>query len=203
MTKPDRLKTHTERGKVIAVIGGAALLIGASFGVQAIAESKPVQHAKLYFSSADVDERAFFSHAKWGGRHHKRGFGHFENMSAEEIEKNISRAVRHVAIEVDATPEQTEKITRLMVAVAKDMQPLRSTFKASGKQMHNLLLEPTIDRAALEKIRTDRLADADKASKEMVEAIAEVAEVLSLEQRQKLETRIQQFRSMRNRWHRG
>lgn len=196
-----KLKNRTERGKVIAVIGGAALLIGASFGVQAIAESTPVQHAKLFFSATD-GEYKMFSHAKWG-EHRGHGFGHFETMSEAEIEKKMSRLVKHVAIEIDATPEQTTKITRLIVAVAKDIQPLRSTFKASGRELHELLMAPTINREAIEKIRLQRLADADNASKELMTALTDVAEVLTPEQRQTLDERIEQFRSMRHRWRRG
>ena len=124
-------------------------------------------------------------------------------MSDAEIEKKIIRAVKHIAIEIDATDEQQTKITTLVTAIAKDMKPLRKTFKASGKEIHELLLAPKIDREALEKIRLERLADAEKASKELINAVADVAEILSLEQRKILDKRMQQFRSMRHRWSRG
>ena len=69
--------------------------------------------------------------------------------------------------------------------------------------MHDLLLVPTIDRAAIEKLRQERIAAADAASKEVTTALIEVAEILSVEQRKMLDQRVEQFRSMRKRWHRN
>ena len=204
---PNQKRNSGDRGKVIAVIGGATFLIAASFGVQAIAESKTYQHAKLLFSETSVSN-PFVHKAGWGGKKHGWGKGgrdhmRFSEMSDAEIEKKITRAVKHVSIEIDATDEQETKITALLTAVAKDMKPLHGQFRAAGKETHDLLLADSIDRAALEKLRVERLAEADRVCKELVTAIADVAEILSAEQRKVLDTRIQQFKSMRGRWHRG
>ena len=61
----------------------------------------------------------------------------------------------------------------------------------------------TIDRAALEQLRAERLADAELISKSLVGALADMAEVLSPEQREAFGERIDQFRSMRRGHHRG
>lgn len=201
MSIEKKTKSRVSRGKVIAVAGAAALLIGASFGVQAIAESKTFRHAAFYVTS-EASEAPTFK-ASWGGERRHRRHLRFETMSEAEIQKNVSRAVRHIAIEVDASPEQTEKITNLLVAVAKQMQPVPAGFRDAGKQMHDLLLVPTIDRAAIEKLRQERIAAADAASKEVTTALIEVAEILSVEQRKMLDERVEQFRSMRKRWHRN
>lgn len=195
-------KKSADKKRVIAVATGATLLIAASFGVQAVAESKPFQHAKLYMSQSETSMNPFTMKASWGkGSWRERG--RFGQMTPEQIEKGITRVVKHVSIEIDATPEQEAKITALVTEVAKDMQPLRNTFRASGKQMHDLLLAPTIDRAAMEKIRAERLAEADAASRKLVNAVADVAEVLTPKQRTVLDERISQFKAMRGRWHRG
>ena len=201
MTDTKNTSSRTSNKKVGIVIAATAMLIGASFGVQAIADSKPYQHIKLLYSNSE-SSNPFAQNASWS---HKRGERRyrFGNMSDAEIEKKITRAVKHIAIEIDATDEQQTKITTLVTAIAKDMKPLRQTFKASGKEIHELLLAPKIDREALEKIRLERLADAEKASKELINAVADVAEILSLEQRKILDKRMQQFRSMRHRWSRG
>ncbi len=195
------MTTKKKNNRTGTIIAATALLIAASFGVQAIAESKPYQHMKLLYSN-DTSPNPFLQKAGWShnkGDHGKR----FGNLTDAEIEKKITRAVKHVAIEIDATDEQREKITALVTAIAKDMKPLRSTFKTSGKEIRTILLAPTIDRAALEKIRVSRITDAEKASKELVNTLAEVAEILSLEQRKILNERIMQFKSMRRRWYRG
>jgi len=187
--------------KLTAIVAATTMLIGASFGVQAIAESNMYQHAKFYVSGPEsVDEYPFVQKAGWGKRRHR---GDFSQMSDEEIEKKITRAVKHVSIEIEATPEQEAKITALATALAKHMKPLHGEFKAAGQEMQKLLLADTIDRQAMEKIRLERLAEADRVSKELVEALADVAEVLTVEQRQIVDQRLQQFKSMRKRWNRG
>ncbi len=80
---------------------------------------------------------------------------------------------------------------------------MHDRMRATGKEIHDLLLADTIDRAALETLRAERLADAEQISKNLVSALADVAEVLSPEQRKVLNERIEQFRSMRRGRHRG
>jgi len=190
----------SDRNKFIAAATGAVLLIGGSFGVQAIAGSKSFQHLQL----AASDTSAYSAPVEKAGW--KRGWGshrgdRFANMSDEEIEKKVTRMVKHVAIEIDATDEQQTKIATLISAVAKDMRPVRKTMKAAGKEIHELLLKDAIDRNALEKLRAERLAEVDLMSKNVTNALADVAEILTPEQRKLLDERIKEFRSMRG--HRG
>ncbi len=185
--------------KVIAIVTGTALLAGGAFGVQAIADSKTYSHMKLYMSDGGGWNGGGWHRAGWRGRHHTR----FADMTEAEIEAGIERIVKHVAIEIDATEDQQKKITALVTAVAKDLKPVRDEMRAAGKEIHNLLVADTIDRTALEKLRAERLAEADRISKNLVGAVADVAEVLTPEQRMVLDKRIQQFRSMRGRWRRG
>ncbi|MEE9375548.1 MAG: Spy/CpxP family protein refolding chaperone [Rhizobiaceae bacterium] len=201
MTTSQKTNAPKERRKFILIAGVTTVLIAASFGVQAIAESKPYQHARLYISSSDAPNP--FVHKVGWGDHKYKGRKRFSTMSDAEIDKAVTRAVKHVAIEIDATADQEAKITTLLTALAKDMKPIRGTFITAGKEMRSLLLAPTIDRAALEKIRAERLDVADRASKELVSALADVADVLTLKQRKILEQRMEQFKSMRHRWNRG
>ncbi len=175
--------------KVIALATGTAIAIGGVFGVQALADSQAYGHMKLYAGYI----------GGWHGGHHKG----FADISDADIEARIERMVKHAAIEIDATQEQQEKITALATAVAKDLKPVHDRMRAAGKEIHDLLLADTIDRAALERLRAERLAEAERISKNLVSALADVAEVLSPEQRKVLDVRIKQFRSMRRGWHRG
>ena len=175
--------------KVIALATGIAIAIGGIFGVQAFANSNAYGHMKLY---------AGYS-GGWHGGHHKG----FADISDADIEARVERMVKHVAIEIDATQEQQEMITALATAVAKDLKPVHDRMRATGKELHDLLLADTIDRAALEQLRAERLADAERISKNLVSALADVAEVLSPEQRKVLDERINQFRSMHRGEHRG
>ncbi len=175
--------------KVIALATGIAIAIGGILGVQAFANSNAYGHMKLYAGY----------NGGWHGGHHKG----FADISDADIKAKIERIVKHAAIEIDATQEQQEKITALVTAVAKDLKPVHDQMRATGKEIHDLLLADTIDRTALETLRAARLADAERISKDLVSALADVAEILSLEQRKVLDERIKQFRSMRSGGHHG
>lgn len=181
--------------RAIAYITAGALLLGGAFGVQAFAQSKTYAHMKVFAVSESGE-----MHGGWGrpGGHHR-----FANMSDAEIEAVITRVVKHVAIEIDATDVQSEKITALITAVAKDLKPMRGDMRAAAMEIHDLLLADTIDRQALERVRAERLAEADRISKKLIAAIADVGDVLTAEQRKVLDERIKQFREMRGGWRRG
>lgn len=203
---PKKSFFHTDKGRVTAVIVGTSMLIGASFGVQAVAESKPFQHAKLYMSSQSSEgSNSFYQKASWNDhkdRKHRR-HGDWSKMTDEQIEKRVGRFVKHVAIEIEATDEQSAKITTLLTTVAKNMRPVRMEFKDAGKQMQTLLTAELVDRTAMEKVRSERIAKVDSLSKELMTAMADAAEVLTVEQRKVLAERVEQFRSMRRHWRRG
>lgn len=175
-------KRSISRGKVGGALIAGALVVGGIFSVQAIAGSKTFQHA--------TTEAGYQMNVHFAGK--KR----FAEMSDEDIEKRVNRVVRHIAIEIDANDEQQKKIVALVTAVARDMKPIRASMIASRDEMKALLLADTIDREALEAMRVARMAEVDAMSKNVVTALADVAEVLTLEQRRTLEERIREFRGM-------
>ena len=135
------------------------------------------------FVSQAVGQGDGFSLGPWGGHH--GGFMGGPDGPAS-IEEHADRAVQHLAIEVDATAEQQEKLRAVVLAAVKDLQPLHDQARAAHQQAHDLLTQPTIDRAALEKVRSEQIALWDAASKRITQAIGDAAEVLTPEQRQKL-----------------
>jgi Spy/CpxP family protein refolding chaperone len=54
-----------------------------------------------------------------------------------------------------------------------------------------LLAAPAIDRGAIEQLRAEQIQAADAASKRLTQALADVAEVLTPEQRKQLAERMQ------------
>jgi Spy/CpxP family protein refolding chaperone len=87
---------------------------------------------------------------------------------------------------VDATADQKAKIHEIMKTAMASMGPVHERMASTHADIHRLLTAPTIDRAALEQLRAARMADFDQASKVMVQAIADSADVLSPGQREKL-----------------
>ena len=184
-------KRKTNRTYIIAATIIGLGLTGA-VGAQAFAQSKTFEHITV----------AAKWHGGWhgGGRH--GGWRHSE-MSAEEMDKHVERMVKHLAIEIDATDAQEERLIVLAKALVADVRPVRKDMHDAGMEIGRILTAPTIDREALETLRSQRMAQVDSISKNLTTALADAAEVLTAEQRRIVAERIEQFRSMRAKWHRG
>jgi Spy/CpxP family protein refolding chaperone len=96
--------------------------------------------------------------------------------------------------DVDATPEQRERIAAIMKGAANDLAANRASRADARRQALALLAAPTIDRAQLEKLRVEQMQLADFSSRRMLQAMADSAEVLTPAQRAKLAERRAQRR---------
>jgi Spy/CpxP family protein refolding chaperone len=88
--------------------------------------------------------------------------------------------------EVQAIDAQKAKIDPLVKAAMADLKPLHEQLHELHKKLLEQASAPTIDRAALEATRQQGLALADKASKRVLQLVADVGDVLTPEQRKKL-----------------
>lgn len=100
---------------------------------------------------------------------------------------------------IDATNEQQDKIEEIMDKVHADMRPVMRGFRDTRDDLAKLLAAETVDREALEKLRSERVAAMDQASRTVTAALAEAAEVLTPEQRKKLVENFED-RGRRGRW---
>ena len=114
--------------------------------------------------------------------------------SPAEMEERIERFIKHVAVEVEASPEQTERLTAIAKSAARDLAPLRAQGAEMRKQGLALFAAPTIDRNAVEQHRAKRMQHADATSRRITQALADAAEVLTPEQRQKAAARAARWR---------
>jgi Spy/CpxP family protein refolding chaperone len=113
---------------------------------------------------------------------------------------------RHVAIEIDASNEQQEKLRAIVKGAVRDLLPIREKSVLARERAQTLLTGPSIDRAAIEQFRTEQMALADAASRRFAQALGDAAEVLTPEQRRKLHERLTEMRErwgFWHRWHRG
>jgi protein CpxP len=183
MTEQDTPIPRSRRGlRVAAIALGVVLAAGAvgSLAAQAFSRSFPMPAMAM--------QAAFMGPA-----------------DPVQIEKHVERMIKHFGVEVDATTEQQDKLTAIAKGAAKDLLPLREQAHAARKQALDLLTAPTVDRPAIEKLRAAQLALADGASKRLAQALADVAEVLTPEQRKALGDRLTNgdFGPHRWHWHRG
>ncbi|MFN3549996.1 MAG: Spy/CpxP family protein refolding chaperone [Mesorhizobium sp.] len=88
--------------------------------------------------------------------------------------------------ELDVTSEQEKKLFAIFDGVRGQMRDTMIDFRAARGEVLTILGAETIDRDAVEKLRAERVAAMDAASKTMTAALVEAAEVLTPEQRAKL-----------------
>jgi len=128
----------------------------------------------LVFSGATVAAEGVAMHAAMSGH------GQMHAMMQAHIDKMLT--------EVDATADQKARIHEILKGAMQSMGPVHQQLMSAHGDLHRLLIAPTIDRAALEKLRSDSIANVDQASRTLVGALADAAEVLTPDQRAKLGT---------------
>jgi periplasmic protein CpxP/Spy len=100
---------------------------------------------------------------------------------------------------VGATADQKEKIFGIARKAMTDLGPLRDRRFVARTRLQELMKAPTIDRAAIEKLRADEFAAYEAGSRRAAQALTEAAEVLNPQQRLAL---VERFEA-RRRWWRG
>jgi Spy/CpxP family protein refolding chaperone len=128
-----------------------------------------------------------------GGWH---GMGHhWSHPKTEEQarERALDKAA-WVLGRVDATEEQQARINEVVTSLVGELYPLRGEHRETRRALITELSRPQVDREALEKIRAEGLVMADAASRTLVDAVVEVSEVLTVEQRQELASMIGRHR---------
>lgn len=118
--------------------------------------------------------------AAMSGAMHMGGHGDMHAMMARHLDKMLTA--------VDATPDQKSRIMAILGGAMKSMGGTHAKMHDAMNRFHAVLTAPAIDRGALENLRATEIADLDAASKTMVAAIADAAEVLTPGQRAKLST---------------
>ena len=140
--------------------------------------------------SAAVATTTAFSDNWRGGWHHGPMWGAMSGANAEVM---AERLVKHLAIEIDATGEQQEKLVAIARGAAGAVAPLHESLQQTHEQARQLLTAPSVDRAAIEALRAKQIAAVDEASKRLVGALTDAAEVLTPEQRAKIAEHMASF----------
>jgi Spy/CpxP family protein refolding chaperone len=86
----------------------------------------------------------------------------------------------------DGTPEQKARLKAIARSVHADLGGVHVQFGQTHARAHNMLLQPTIDRAGLEALRVEQVRQVDVISKRVVQALEDAAEILTPEQRARL-----------------
>jgi Spy/CpxP family protein refolding chaperone len=102
------------------------------------------------------------------------------------LQHGVARALDSVG----ATSQQEAAVHDIIAAKLTELAPDPKEREALRKQALELLGAPTIDRAAVEKLRAEIVARVDAKSKVFVDGLLQIADQLKPEQRAELTTRL-------------
>jgi protein CpxP len=155
-------------GKRIA-IGGVAIAALAGVGV---AGALSQDYGRMQRFGMGGDDSGPGMHMQANFRH---GMGFGPGFGGHHLERMLE--------EIDATPEQEDKLEAIMDKLHDDVRPIMRGFRDTRDDVAKLLGAATIDREAAEKLRAERVAAVDEASRKLTTALLDAAEVLTAEQR--------------------
>ena len=139
---------------------------------------------------AQHDGPGHFFKAGCSHRHAMRDPGVMKERADFMVEWTLSR--------IDATDEQRAEVKSVVKATIDDLLQLREEHQANRKAMIAALIEPEVDRAELDRIRSAEMSLADRASRRIVTALADSADALTPEQRAQLAEMAQRWRGRRH-----
>ena len=115
------------------------------------------------------------------------------NASPADVAAHVDHMLKHLYVEIDATPAQQAQFGPLVQQAVTDLLPLRSQLQAGHTQFVQALTQSTIDRNGMETARESQLQLADQGSRRIVQLLGDVGNVLTPAQRQSLATHLQQL----------
>jgi len=102
------------------------------------------------------------------------------------VSARIEFATDWILSRIEASDAQRQQVKAIVQATVEELMPMREQHHQNRQTMLQVLTQPTINRVVLGDVRQAELQLADTASDRIVTALANVAEVLTPEQRSKL-----------------
>jgi Spy/CpxP family protein refolding chaperone len=128
------------------------------------------------------------------------GFGgHCGAHGSMEPEAKAAFVAQKIANQADATDEQEASIEAILVDLFTDMNALKAEKETFHAQVKDVLVAETIDADKLQVLRAQGMDKMDDASTQAVDALAEIASILTPEQRADLADDLEK---MHARWNR-
>jgi len=110
-----------------------------------------------------------------GGMHHGPKAGHGMEMHLDHMSAMLTR--------IGASEAQRSQVEGILKGAFTELETTQQLHHDAMGKAHELLLAPSVDRAQIEALRAGQMRAFDDASKRMLTAFEDAAEVLSPEQR--------------------
>jgi len=135
---------------------------------------------------------AFSAHAQG---HHGMGRGGSDGPGAMLFAgspEHVGRALDRMLDGLNASDAQRTQIRQIAMAAASDLKAQREARRGLHEKGVQIFTAPTVDAAAAESLRQQMSAQREQASKRMLQAMLDVAKVLTPEQRAKIGERMKE-----------
>jgi protein CpxP len=119
------------------------------------------------------------------------GGGHHGPMSGRSAEDHLEH-MQAMLTKIGASDVQKAQIEGLLKPAFEEMKSAHDAHSAAFEQFHEAIKAPSIDRAKIESLRAGQVKSLDEASRRLVTAITDAAEILSPEQRAALAEQVRQ-----------
>jgi Spy/CpxP family protein refolding chaperone len=114
------------------------------------------------------------------------GWGRDYDTTAASAIERAEFATDFVLSRVNADESQRQRAKAIVRDTINELFPLKLEHQASRQAFIDALAQPSVNRAALEQIRQSEMQRANTASSRLVQAVADIANVLTFEQRTQL-----------------
>ncbi|MFO7181598.1 MAG: periplasmic heavy metal sensor [Pseudomonadota bacterium] len=131
------------------------------------------------FAGQALAERGFAPGHGHGWRGHRR-------LSDEQLVEHLRERIDFVLDRLDANDEQKVAIRARLELLEPELLALRNEHVRLHEELGRELGKPTLDPAKVEAARAALLASGDRFSKALTDALLDVSDVLTLEQRQRI-----------------
>lgn len=112
--------------------------------------------------------------------------------------RQMDRRIDHMLDGLNASDAQRTQIKQIAMAAATDLQAQRESGKSLRERSLQIFAAPNVDAAAAESVRAQMQAQHDQASRRTLQAMLDVSNVLSPEQRAKIGERMKARGAMMN-----
>ena len=106
--------------------------------------------------------------------------------------EHVGRAVDHMLDGLGVSDAQRTQIKQIAMTAAGDLKAQRESGRGMREKGMQIFTAPTVDEGAAEALRQQMSVQHDQASKRMLQAMIDVAKVLTPEQRAKLGDRFKE-----------
>ena len=139
---------------------------------------------------------AVFAHAQGRDGPGAEGHGGPGMMMFGGAPEHMGRSLDRMLDGLNASEAQRSQIRQIAMAAATDLRAQRESGRALHDQAMQIFTAPSVDAAAAESLRQQMLARHDQASKRMLQAMLDVAKVLTPEQRARIGERMKDRQAM-------